>query len=243
MEVSRKNPKEENAKSEYKVGIDALTEHPGFAAVIFVSWDKIAEYFDLFDCWDLYKEGTEVPEEFVNVAFSGARNWASIFTQKNNFPPSDDQIVKKENDILHSLQQHWSPEKILLDKFCFEQFVSDVNGWSCSGAKSIDLFGGNPPPPGKSLEYFITSLGINFTVYEPFMIPYTEIYYVLYEDLPEWNFDEVEGMDIVETLFAVQDQKGNDTTIELDDWASTWEFSDESPTTHIEPEMEDLFAD
>jgi hypothetical protein len=121
--------------------------------------------------------------------------------------------------------------------------VSDLNDWSHQGAREPHLFG-NVPAPGKSLEFFMTDLGISFTVYNPFMIPYTEIYYHLYSSLPEWNYDEIEGIDIIETLFAAQDKKGIDTEIDLSDWPASWRFDDENTTAHIaEPEMEDYFAE
>jgi hypothetical protein len=239
LEVSKQSQKNVNVASEpYKVDLDTLNPHPGFATTIFVSWDDLSDYFGLFEDWDIYKEGEETPEEFVEVAFTEARNWAKLFKAA----PSEGDIVAKENAIIASLQDHWSSSNIFLSKFSFDQLVSDLNDWSHLGAREPHLFG-NVPDPGKSLEFFMTDLGISFTVYKPFMIPYTEIYYHLYSGLPEWNYGEIEGIDIIETLFAVQDKKGLDTEIDLSDWASKWRFDDEHPTVHIEPEMEDYFAE
>ena len=82
----------------------------------------------------------------------------------------------------------------------------------------------------KALETFTTDLGINFTVYRPFMIPYLESYYFLYNTLPEWDYEELEPSDIIETLFTIQAMLGNDIDISLENWAGLWKFEDDLTT-------------
>lgn len=223
----------------YQIDFDQLNPHPGFATTIFISWEAIADYFDLIERWPIHLDDAELPEEFKVVAFEESKVWAQLYFETYGKPPTEEEIIEKENQLIKSLQDHWSPSNILLSKFNFEKLISDINEWSHLGAKEPHLFG-NPPDPGKSLEYFLTDLGINFTVYEPFMIPYTEIYYELYSNLPEWNYDDIDAFDIIETLFAVQDRLGRDTKLNLDDWASKWEFSDD-PKTSVELETEHYF--
>lgn len=222
MYLASKSQKENKP---YSVDQDALNEHPGFATTIFISWDDIAEYFDYFEDYDLQYANDEATDEFREIAFNEARNWANLYTKTRGLPPSDDAIVEKENAIIASLQEHWSAANVLLSKFDFEKMVTDVNTWSHGGAKDPKIFG-NPPSPGKSIETFFTLLGISFTVYKPFMIPYIESYYHLHDNLPEWNYEDLEALDIIETLFAIQTMLGNHIDISIKDWESKWVFND-----------------
>lgn len=207
-----------------KIDLDSINPHPGFATTIFVPWDEFTDYLGLSDFYEIYKEGDERPD-FIEVAFREANNWAAL----PNVRASDEDIVEKENEILLSLQEHWSSKNIITKHFNIGHMVAEVNTWSHHGVKDPKLFG-NPPAPGKSLEYFLSSLGVSFTVYQPFMIPYTEIYYSLFDSLPEWNYEDLDGLDIVETLFGVLEKKEPFQEIDLDNWAATWAFED--PIVH-----------
>jgi len=209
-------------KLEDKLDLSQLNQHPGFATTIFVSWDEISDYFELFELWPVCRDEEDIPEELVNQAFAEAREWARFYVEKRGLPPSDKAITSTESNILQSLRRHWSSTKILDGVFDFASYVADTNKWSHGGAKQPQIFGVTPTP-GKSVDYIINVLGINLTIYPPFMIPYTEIYYQFYDGLPEWDYDDLNGMDIIETLFAVHEQNNDEIEIDLTDWDAKWE--------------------
>jgi hypothetical protein len=212
---------DQNEDLRKNLDVSELNPHPGFATSIFVSWDKIADYFSLFDHYPLYKED-ETPEELVNQAFSEAREWARDYVDNNAFPPTDQQIVSVENKILESLKLHWSSAAALSGQFDFRLYIKQTNDWSQNGAKDPRIFGA-APDPGKSVDYFLNNMGVTFTVYPPFMIPYTEIYYKLYDGLPEWDYEEINGMDVVETIFAVHEADGQEIELDIERLEDSWD--------------------
>jgi hypothetical protein len=225
LEVLKKLQPHSDQNEDLRKNLDVseLNPHPGFATSIFVSWDSIADYFSLFDQYPLCKED-ETSEELVNLAFSEARNWAKDYVNNNSFPPTDQQIVSVENKILESLKSHWSSASALSGQFDFRLCIKQTNDWSQNGAKDPRIFG-LAPNPGKSVDYFLNSIGITFTIYPPFMIPYTEIYYKLYDGLPEWGYDEVDGMDVVETIFAVHEASGQEIELDIERLEDSWDIS------------------
>ncbi len=221
--------KEDGNVDNFQFTMDDINGHPGFATAIFVSWDAVADYLDYFEEYGIQPSDREANPEFTRIAYIEAQNWAELHQHLRGRSPSPDIIMAKENEIMNSLQDHWSSCNIALEKFDFDKYVSDANTWSHNGAKRPELFG-HPPDPGKALETFTTDLGINFTVYRPFMIPYLESYYFLYNTLPEWDYEELEPSDIIETLFTIQAMLGNDIDISLENWAGLWKFEDDLTT-------------
>jgi len=201
--------------------ISQLNPHPGFATTIFTSWDEFAEYFGLFEYWPLCRSKEEPSEDLVNFAFTEARNWATKYIDIHGLPPMNNQIMETEGKIIQSLKEHWSASKVLDSVFDFSTCIKDTNSWGHQGAKRPELFG-KTPDPGKSIDYIINSLGVSFTIYPPFMIPYTEIYYELYDGLPEWDYEDLNGSDIIETIFAIYEKRGEEVAIDLSDWANAW---------------------
>ena len=199
-----------------KSDVSELNSHPGFATSIFVSWDSIADYFELFDQYDLHRED-ESSEDLINRAFTEARDWARDYVRENDFPPSDKQILLEENKILRSLKERGSVASALSGQFEFHSYIKQTNAWSHSGAKDPRIFG-VVPDPGKSIDYILSGMGITFTIYPPFMIPYTEMYYRIYEALPEWNYEDLDGTDVVETIFTINEANGNELELDLSEW-------------------------
>jgi len=210
-------------KSDLRDDLDVseLNPHPGFATSIFVSWDGIADYFDLFEQYDFHRED-ETSEELVNRAFTEARSWARNYVKKHDFPPSDKQILDTENKILESLKDRGSVASALSGQFEFRSYVKQTNDWSHGGAKDSRIFG-VAPDPGKSIDYILSAMGVTFTIYPPFMIPYTEMYYKIYEALPEWDYVDLDGMDVIETIFAVHEANGNELELDLSEWEDSTE--------------------
>jgi hypothetical protein len=197
-----------------QLDLNALNPHPGFASTIFISWDDIAEYFSLFEYWPLLREGEEPSEDLVNFAFEEARKWAQAQAKQQSLPPTDNQIIKAETSIIESLKRHWSAAKALDGIFDFATCAKLTNDWSHNGAKRPELFGVTPDP-GKSIDYILSNLGVSFTVYPPFIIPYTEIYYRLNDNLPEWDYEDLNGTDILETIIALYEEKIEEVSIDL----------------------------
>ena len=139
----------------------------------------------------------------------------------NGLPPTDAQIMATESKIIQSLQKHWSSSKVFDGVFDFSACVKDTNNWSHQGAKQPELFG-KAPDPGKAIDYIVNGLGVSFTLYPPFMIPYTEIYYQLYDSLPEWDYEDLNGSDIIETIFAIYEKRGEEVAVDLSEWADAW---------------------
>lgn len=190
--------------------VSKLNPHPGFATSIFVSWDEIADYFDLFEEYGLHRQDDEPSPDLINIAFVEARKWA----KQRNLKVEDESLVKIEEKILDSLKDHWSSASALSGQLDFAGCVEQANEWSQAGAKDPRIFG-KVPDPGKSVDYFLTSLGINFTIYPPFMIPYTEIYYRIYDMLPDWEYEDLNGMDIIETVFRLYEFNGNHIALDF----------------------------
>lgn len=190
--------------------VSKLNPHPGFATSIFVPWDEIADYFDLFEDYGLHRQEDEPSSDLINIAFSEARKWA----KERKIKVDDESLVEIEAKILDSLKDHWSSASALSGQLDFAGCVEQTNEWSQLGAKNPRIFG-KVPDPGKSVDYFLTSLGINFTIYPPFMIPYTEIYYHIYDMLPDWDYDEINGMDIAETIFHLYEMNGNHIALDF----------------------------
>jgi len=186
---------------------------PGFATTIFVSWEDIAHVFEISDRWDLVKDDDPTPIDVINVAFHEAQEW----TNKQAHNPDDKELVEIENNIAKSIMDHWSYRSVLAENINFKNMVTGINKWCVDGPKNKKLFTKTPTPQA-GLNLFVNDLGINFTIYPSFIVPYTELYYKAYETLPEWNLEDLDGTDIVETLFLFCDYSGNPIKLELSQW-------------------------
>lgn len=139
-------------------------------------------------------------------------------------PPTDQQIVSVENKILESLKDHWSASSALSGQLDFRNSVKLTNEWSQGGAKDPRIFG-VVPDPGKSVDYFLNGMGVSLTIYPPFLIPYTEMFYKTNDTLPEWDYDELNGMDIIETIFSILETTGEMIEIDLEHLETSWDIN------------------
>ena len=189
---------------------------PHNVASVFVSWQDITYTLSIDEKWDLANSSAEAPDDMRSQASAETLKWVEDYESEQDYAPSDDDKKEKEDEILDEIIEHWSPRTIVLSHIDFKKAVSELNKWSKSGLKRPELLGYTNPPLGTSLIYFINKMGISFTIYEPFIIPYTELYYQEYTMLPEWNLEELDGYDIIEIIYL----QLNKIKINLDDWDS-----------------------
>lgn len=188
-----------------------------FVTTCFVAWNDVAEMLGLDEFAD-YTDPTKPPaKDIVNAAFIEAREWCNKYKQVHGKDPSDKDALEVENDILNSIQEHWSAANILMTQLSLDKYVGDLNKWCKGGAIRKYLFG-VPPIPGHGLEYFVTPIGISFTAYTPFMIPYIELYYDENESLPEWDIEDIHAYDIIETLYRHRDSLNDPIQFDLNMW-------------------------
>lgn len=186
---------------------------------IYITWIEICDYCQ-FDYKQELADLKITDEWMINQAILKTRNYVKNLTPKGNpldLKSNDEEILKIENNFLLNLKNHWSLKKILTSHIDFEFLTEKINQWSQTGPKNVNLFAVKPET-GFGLDYFINKHGIWFTVYEPFIIPYLEIYYHEYDILPEWNFEDLLATDIIETFLLLEIQLENLIIIDLRDW-------------------------
>jgi len=190
---------------------------PGFATTIFVSWEELSHVFEIDERWDLVKEGDTTPIDVINMAFQEAQVWADKYKESAGSNPSDEDLTETENDIAKAIMDHWSHRAVLSANIDFQSMVDGINLWCKAGPKNKNLFI-NPPTPQTGLNFILNDLGVSFTIYPSFIVPYTELYYNNYENLPEWNLEDLDGTDIAETLFLYCYSINKPITLELTQW-------------------------
>lgn len=190
---------------------------PGFATSMFIRWSDIAHIFDVTSRWDLVNPDDPTPIDIINIAFQEAQEWVSAYKKTTNKDPQDEILVDKENAIAESIMDHWSYGSVLAGNLPFKEIVDGINSWCLGGPKNKKLFV-QTPAPKIGLSYYLNDLGINFTIYPSFIIPYTELYYEAYELLPDWNFEDLDAADVVETLYFYCGHANIPTTFDLADW-------------------------
>lgn len=188
---------------------ELLKFSPGQARSLFINWNKIAEYLN----FNLIEE-----LEYLNVSEKSLIDYAfyKIYENIDN-SLEDTEIIELENNFLLKLKKHWSLENILLRHINLKSNTDALNEWAINGAKNHAIFG-ITPKNGYGVNYFINNSGISFTIYEAFMIPYTELHYSQFDSLPEWNFEDLDEIDIIETYVFLEEYLGNSIIIELDNW-------------------------
>lgn len=188
-----------------------------FATTCFISWKDVAYIIGLDDFVALTDPDDKPERDIVNAAFHEAGEWSKRYQQVHGKPPADKDSLEVENKILKSIQEHWSAAGICLQFFELDKYVRDLNRWCKKGATRKFLFG-VPPLPSHGLEYFTTHIGISFTAYPSFMIPYIELYYDENESLPEWDLEDLHGFDIIETIYRHRELLDHPITFDLTMW-------------------------
>lgn len=182
------------------------------AKSIFINWELLAQHC-AFDYHQELKD-QEITEEFlINKALNKTKKYVSKFDNELD----ETEILKIENNYLAALRDHWSLQKIITSHVNFKKLTEQLNCWAQKGPKNKDLFGLSPKT-GFAIDYFLNKFGIWFTIFEPFLIPYMEIFYDEYRSLPEWNFEDLIGTDIIETYLLLEIQSENPTIIDLSTW-------------------------
>jgi len=186
---------------------------PSQARSIFVSWQSIATFINLD--YEAALSELDIDENyFINLAFERTHEY--IEGLETEF--SETEILEIENKYLENIKNHWSLSNILLSHLNLKLLTDLFNDWSKKGPEQPEIFGVTPVK-GLCLSYICNSAGISFTIYEPFIIPYTELFYREHSNLPEWNFEDLSSQDVVETYFWLANQKEQDIIIDLNNWA------------------------
>jgi hypothetical protein len=183
-----------------------------FMTTLFVSWAEISEVFGVSEDWDLLSKNEAPTTDVIEAAFVEAQQLKDKYTEI-----CEQEIIEAENEIIKSIIHHWSPQNIISKHVDIIKLIELLNTWCHSGPKNPKLFPVEPPR-GLGLEYFLTPNGISFSVYAPFMIPYTEVYYEEYDDLPEWNLENIISTDISEILYFLYIKQNGEFEIDLSDW-------------------------
>jgi hypothetical protein len=184
-----------------------------FTYSILVTWKEIANSFGITEEWDLLDENTPLEIDVIETAFQEALNQLPQTEQTEN------NLVEIENKIIRSITDHWSAKNVVPKHINLEKIIEKLNQASQSGPNNKKLFPVEPTL-GVAIEYIENSTGIVFSLYPPFMIPYTELYYEEYNDLPEWNLEDIEACDIAETLCLAQLKYFGLLEIDLSRWDS-----------------------
>ena len=204
--------------SAYKISPELIWKAPSnFTWTVFCSWKDIAYIFGFEEHWDLIDLSEDPPLDLVNAAFIESIEWANLYVQENDKAPDCDDLISMEERILKSICEHWSAEKIVPKNVNFNKLTETVNDVCMRGPTKPELF---PiiPTSGPGLQFFENSAGISFTVFDSFLIPYTELYYEAYENLPEWNLEDLNGYDVVETIHLLHEKLNRPVSIDLNEW-------------------------
>jgi hypothetical protein len=188
-----------------------------FVTTCFISWKDIAYVIGLDDYIALTDPDEKPETDIVNAAFNEALEWSNKYKVVHGKPPSDETALEVENKILDSILRHWSASSILQRFFKLNKYIDDLNAWCRQGARRKYLFG-VPPLPGRGIEYFTNDVGVSFTVYPAFMIPYIELYYDENEALPEWDLEDIHGFDVIETICQHRELLGDEISFDLTTW-------------------------
>ena len=188
-----------------------------FVTTCFISWKDIAYVIGLDDYIALTNPDEKPETDIVNAAFNEALEWSNKYKVVHGKPPSDDMALEVENKILDSILHHWSASSILQRFLKLDEYISDLNKWCQRGATRKYLFG-VPPLPGPGLEYITNDVGVSFTAYPAFMIPYIELYYDENESLPEWDLEDIHAFDIIETIYQHRMLLEDEITFDLAAW-------------------------
>lgn len=188
-----------------------------FVTTCYISWNDVAEMLGLDEFAD-YTDPEQAPaRDIIDAAFLEAQEWCNKYKSVHGKEPSDKDALEVENDILNSILEHWSAANILMTQFNLEKCVDNLNRWCERGAERKYLFG-VPPLPGHGLQYFTTPIGISFTAYNPFMVPYVELYYDENGSLPEWDLEDLHAFDIIETIYRYQEKLNDPIMFDLNMW-------------------------
>lgn len=190
---------------------------PVYINTVFASWKDISYIFGVEEDWDLIDLSEPAPLDIKNAAFVESIEWANQYTQEEGIAPPGEELLKIEKKILKNICEHWSAERVIPAHLDFSKFVDSVNKYCTTGMTKPELFP-IEPPTGNGLEFFQTNAGISFTLYQPFIIPYTELYYEAYDNFPEWNLEDLNGFDVVETIFFLQEKLNTPIQVDLSDW-------------------------
>ena len=190
-----------------------LNSFPGKARSIFVSWETIASFYN-FD-YESELENLNIDENYmINQAFNKTRQYVDGLEDEFQ----EEEILEIENKYLQAVKKHWSLANIIISHLNIKYITDCLNQWSKTGPHKLEIFA-VPPKKGFSISYFPNASGISFTIYDTFIIPYTELYYEEHNNLPEWNLEDLKSEDIIETCFLLEKVKGNVSMIDLTDWA------------------------
>lgn len=184
-----------------------------FITTSFVTWKDIASTFEVDQEWDLLDKEAAPPFDVIETAF---RETLKLLKDQNL---DEEILIELENKTIDNILEHWSADTIIPLHIDIEALINEFNELSLAGPKNKNLFP-TEPLPGIAIEFFIQTTGINFTIFPPFMIPYTELYYEEYSELPEWNLEDITGLDIIEILFILYLKKHGTLEIDLSDWDS-----------------------
>lgn len=203
-----------NPTTPYEIAATKFTTlQPGRARSIFLTWEAISEYLD----FDYEKEMAELGVDdnyFINAAFIKTQQYTQGLVDEFS---EEEEILEIENNYLKLIKEHWSLSNIISTHFNLKLLTEELNAWSKAGAKKPHLFG-TTPNKGFCISYFLNPSGVSLTIYESFIIPYTEIFYEANDVLPEWNFEDIMPTDLLDTFFSLETLNGRATMIDLTDW-------------------------
>lgn len=169
---------------------------------VFISWEDFAEYIGLYENWDLCDPNEEINDEIRLVAFTEAQQ-----SKKSN-------KIELENEICKSITEHWSPKKIITKFIDFKKLFTKLNEISNYGAIDIRLFG-FIPKTGDCIEYIAHNDGITFTLLEPFIIPFYEVFYKKHGKLPSADISNISKERLIKFFQLILP---NIYDINLDSW-------------------------
>jgi len=173
---------------------------------------------DFFKALGVKYDFDRIEPQIMDQAFEEANQWIQEYEKDENVELGGDLQEQIRFLIEEGILDHWSPAKVIENNLDLEGLVDSVNEWSQRG-QQMAQFEAEKRPAGKGLDYMADYDGIVFTVFEPFLVAYTEsVYCVMSIGDEGMTLDDMNEKSVPRVMKWIAECEGRRIDMDLDRW-------------------------
>jgi len=179
--------------------------------ISYISYARIAEILEINTDTEYVAKG-ELTEDGINYVFDYISEYCREFKKQHGVEPAEEIQLKEENNIIQKLVDQYIDPVTLIKRIDWTQKFQFINDYAAKGSQ-LDFV--RDSERGLALIWFEVEGGFSLTIFPSIMTVITDISYLIDSLLPEYNYEDVNAEDVIETLINADVLKL--CSLELDD--------------------------